>query len=250
MPNLAWGITGASEGLVETFDEVEQVAGLDNVRVTTFITQAGVELVKHFRLQNRLAAISNGEAYREIAAPRIHGATTHLATRFFAGEYQALVVAPCTSNTLCKFSAGICDTPVTNAAMWAVKGGVSVFILQTHITMGHVESPLFVRIKDALCRRCDVCQATEICPVNAIARKKDKYPRIHLMKCVRCGECVSVCPYDAIATGEKFRLNRRIVDQEASERVGEIKGMAVLTESRQVGTTLKRYAAEPPKGIP
>lgn len=249
MPNLAWGITGASEKLLATFDEVEKIAQIENVRITTFLSQAGVEIVKHFSLQNRLAAISNGEAYREIVAPKTHGATTYIATRFFAREYETLLVAPCTSNTMCKFAAGVCDTPVTNAAMWAVKGGVSVFVLQTHMAIGMAESPMFVRLKDDVCRRCDVCPPTEACPVNAIVRKRDKYPRISQLKCVRCGDCARACPYDAIAIREKLRLNRRMVDQEAVERVAEIKGMAVLTEPRQVETTLRRYAVETPDGL-
>ena len=244
MPNLAWGITGASDKLLDTFAEVEKIAAMDNVRITTFISQAGVELVKHFGLQSRLTAISDGSPWREIVGPRTHGESAYLACRFFAREYEALLVAPCSSNTLCKLSAGICDTPVTNAAMWAAKGNLSVFLLQTHMTMGQCDSPLFVRVKDEACKRCDVCPPVEVCDAEAISRSKDKFPRIRLFKCVRCGDCVPACPFGAVASGERFRLNRRMVDQEAAERVTEIKGMAVLGETRQIEPTLKRYAVE------
>ena len=247
MPNLAWGITGASDKLLATFDEVEKAASQDDVRVTTFITQAGVEIIRHFRLQDRLAAISNGEPYREIVAPKTHGASTWLACRFFAREYETLLVAPCTSNTLCKFCSGVSDTPVTNAASWAVKAGVSVFILQTHMTLGRMDSPMFVRLKDKACKRCDDCPPEKTCRYEAITRKKAKYPRINMLKCVRCGDCVPACPYDAIAMGERYRLSHRIVDQEAAERVSQIKGMAILTETRQIKTTLKRYTTTIPR---
>ena len=244
MPNLAWGITGASDKLHGAFDEVEQVAALEGVRITTFITQAGVELVKHYRLQSRLAAISDGSPWREVVGPRTHGESYYLACRFFAQEYEALLVAPCTSNTLCKLAAGISDNAVTNAAMWAAKGNVSVLVLQTHMTIGHCESPLFVRVKEELCQRCDVCQPAELCPTDALYRKKSNYPRVHFFKCNRCGECVSACSHGAVVTGERFRLNRRMVDQQAAESLAEIKGMAVLREARQIGPALKRYAVE------
>jgi dihydromethanopterin reductase (acceptor) len=243
MPNLAWGITGASDKLEATFDQMEKVAAIKDVRVTTFITQAGVEVVKHYSLHKRLAALSNGEPFREIIGPKTHGAATYIACRFFAREYETLLVAPCTSNTLCKFSAGIADTPVTIAADWAIKAGLSIFVLQTYMTMGMKEYPGMVRLDPETCRRCDDCPPERACKYGAITRRH-KYPYINLLKCVGSLACVKACPYNAIKTGEKFRLVRRMVDQEAAERVSEIKGMAVLNETRQIEPTLKRYAVE------
>ena len=245
MANLAWGITGASDKLLETFDAVEKVAALDNVRITTFISQAGIEIVRSFSLQNRLKAVSNGEPYREIVTPKTHGASTHIACRFFAGEYEAYVVAPCSGNTMAKVRVGIADTPVTGAASWALKGGVSVFLLQTHLTIGRIKYPLAVRVIDEKCKRCDDCPPAQACRYEAITRKS-KYPVVNFLKCVRCGDCVGPCPYGAIAQGEQHRMNRRMVDQQNAEELSQIKGIVILTETRQVTPTLQRYTVRLP----
>ena len=245
MTNLAWGITGAADKLEATFEEVEKVAALEDVRVTTFITKAGVEVVVYRGLKDRLAAISNGEPFREICSARSHGATSHLSRRFFSRAYEALLIAPCSSNTLCKLNCGIADTPVTNAACWALKGGCSVFVLQTHLTISRHEYPFKVRIKEDACRRCDACPPERICEFDAIKRKR-KFPIIDPLKCKPCGECVSACPYDAVVADETFRLSKRMVDQEAAESLSKVKGVAVLKETRQIGQTLQRYTVKLP----
>ena len=245
MVNLAWGITGASDKLEASFDQMEKIAAMEDVRISTFITQPGIEVILYYGLKKRLEAISNGDPYREICTPKTHGAAAYLAARFFAGEYEALMVAPCSSNTLCKLRYGLADTPVTTAAMWCIKGGRPCFILQTHLSIAHFDSPLFVRLKEADCRRCDDCPPETACRYQAITRKA-KTPVINILKCRRCGDCVPVCPHNAIATRERIRMNKRMVDQEGSEQVAKVKNMAVLTEARQVFTTLQRYAVSLP----
>jgi len=245
MLNLAWGITGASDHLEATFDEMEKIAALEDVRITTFISQPGIELILYFGLKGRLEAMSNGDPYREICTPKTHGASAYLACRFFAGDYEVLFIGPCTSNTLCKLRYGIADTTVTNAAAWALKGGCSVFALQTHLRIGTADNPFYVRVKDEDCQRCDDCPPEHACRYDAIARKK-KFPIINLLKCRRCGDCVSPCPYGAVVGQEHFRLHKRMVDQDAAEALSKVKNMAVLTETRQIFPTLQRYAVSLP----
>ncbi len=245
MVNIAWGITGAYDKLEASFEQVEKIAATEKVRITTFISQAGAELVLHLGLKDRLAAISNGDPYREICTPKTHGASVYLACRFFAREYDVFIIAPCSSNTLCKLYSGIADTPVTTAACWALKGSCPVFVLQTHLSIGKFDSPVFVRLKEGACRRCDVCPPVQACAPLAITRKK-KLPLINLLKCRCCGDCVPACPYGAVAPRESLRLQKRMVDQVAAEKLGETKGVAVLTDPRQISQTLHRYAVQLP----
>jgi len=245
MPNIAWGITGATDKLEATFEQMEKVAAMKDVRITTFISQAGIEIILHCGLKKRLEAISDGGPYREICAPKTHGASMYLTGRFFAKEYEACMVAPCSSNSLCKLRYGLADTPVTSAVCWALKGGCPVFVLQTHLTIAHHDSPLWVRLDETVCRRCDDCPPERACKPRAITRR-NKFPSINLLKCRRCMDCVRACPYNAIVGKERFRLNKRMVDQEAAEELSKVRGLAVLKEPREIGQTLERYCVELP----
>ncbi len=58
----------------------------------------------------------------------------HDASKALAGEYDLVVIAPCTLNTLAKISLGISDSPASCAASQAMKGGYPVLILPTDIS--------------------------------------------------------------------------------------------------------------------
>lgn len=47
--------------------------------------------------------------------------------------------------------------------------------------------------------KCIACgQCVNICPVNAIAIQPDGKPQINTALCIRCGACASMCPTQAI----------------------------------------------------
>lgn len=53
-----------------------------------------------------------------------------------------------------------------------------------------------------MCKGCIAHPCREVCPVGAISFKGDK-SYIDQEKCIKCGKCKSVCPYDAIAKKER-----------------------------------------------
>ncbi|MBS7620315.1 hypothetical protein KEJ21_06705 [Candidatus Bathyarchaeota archaeon] len=136
----AWGITGAGHYLKETFDMVRNISRSGNVSVTTFLTRAGVEVVKAYGLWNALREISPGGYYQEIFTDGDQGASAFKAGRFFRGIYRFLLVSPATANTVAKIVHGIADTLVTNAVAEAQRGSVPIVILPTDLREGIVET--------------------------------------------------------------------------------------------------------------
>ncbi len=63
------------------------------------------------------------------AITRISGLIEHVSFCGEGGSADALLIAPCTANTLCKIAAGIDDTPVTTFATTAIGRGMPVIVV-------------------------------------------------------------------------------------------------------------------------
>jgi len=118
---IAWAITGAGHMLEECIQ-----AALNFDRLDMFLSRAAEEVVRMYRLQERIAG-PKLRIYEETkaSAPQV--------VRLFAGEYRVLVVAPATSNSVAKFVYGISDTLVTNLFAQAGKSRVPVIVYPTDL---------------------------------------------------------------------------------------------------------------------
>ncbi|MEN6412348.1 MAG: 4Fe-4S binding protein [Veillonellales bacterium] len=56
-------------------------------------------------------------------------------------------------------------------------------------------SPKVYSITDT-CRGCDACR--KACPVDAISGNRKEQHYIDPLKCVKCGTCMDICPFNAI----------------------------------------------------
>ena len=129
MKRIAWGITGAGHFLTECVDLVSDLEHVD-----LFLSKAAEEVVRMYRLEERLA--QRTRLYREsrarASAPQI--------ARFFRRDYAWLVVAPATGNTVAKFACGIADSLISNLFAQAGKCRVPTLVLPTDVAP-ELESP-------------------------------------------------------------------------------------------------------------
>ena len=120
---LAWGITGAGHFLPGCADLI-----LDQAEVDLFLSRAAEEVVRMYGLEERLL-ISSRRFYREsrsrASAPQV--------ARFFRGDYDSLIVAPATGNSVAKFSYGIADSLISNLFAQAGKCRVPIIVLPTDV---------------------------------------------------------------------------------------------------------------------
>lgn len=218
---IAWGITGAGHFLRESFDVIKDIKKNNNdLKVTTFLSRAGEEVVRMYGLEDKLKTISGGEYLEELFPESGQGASVPKAGRFLLHKYDALIITPATSNTVAKIAHGIADTLITNITAQAVKGSVPVYIVPVDIS-GTIESRMPFFIDREICMKCELCPPREHCPENAIT------DQIQLLKCTGCGECIKLCSYGAIQGG-LATLRVRDVDSRNVEILKLLEGITVL----------------------
>lgn len=224
---IAWAITGAGHFLRETFDVFKKLKETSpDLKITTFVSLAGEEVIRMYGLADELSRISPGGYLEERFFEREQGASNPKAGRFLLQKYDALVVSPATSNTAAKIAYGIADTIVTNAVAQAVKGGVPVYIVPVDIA-GTIESKMPFSIDREICMKCELCPPSEGCPEHAIA------DQIDLLRCSGCGLCVKLCSFGAIRGG-MAKLKVRDVDARNVGILRELEGITVLDHPRSI----------------
>ena len=130
MARLAWGITGAGHFLVECVEMLERCSQVD-----LFLSRAAEEVVRMYGVEDRLLD-GPVRLFRESRAR----ASAPQVARFFRGDYDCLIVAPATGNTVAKFVHGIADSLITNLFAQAGKSQVPAIVLPTDVSP-EIDSP-------------------------------------------------------------------------------------------------------------
>lgn len=118
MQKIAWGITGAGHYLEETVTLMENFS--QEFEMDVYLSRASEEVLVKYGLYHRLNVM---KVYRDRTA------SSHLVGKFYGQEYDALVVAPATANTVAKCVTGIADNLVTNIFAHAGKNRISTVVL-------------------------------------------------------------------------------------------------------------------------
>ena len=100
-PRLAWAITGSGHFLRECLGLLRGLPATD-----VFLSAAAHEVLRCYRFELDLPP--DCRVYREGAA------SAPVVGRFYRGGYRALVIAPCSSNSVAKMVLGISDNLITN----------------------------------------------------------------------------------------------------------------------------------------
>jgi len=116
MGKSAWCITGAGHLLRETAEVLGGIADID-----IFVSPAGLEVVSIYKVSLPTKPISDKSA------------STITTKNFYSGEYDRLIIAPATSNSVAKFVCGISDSLVTNLFAQAGKAKVPIIVFPTDL---------------------------------------------------------------------------------------------------------------------
>jgi archaeoflavoprotein AfpA len=135
---VAWGITGSGDRLIEIVEVMKAVKKnyQDEVDIRVFLSKAGDQVIKYYKLSDELE-----ENFNRIWV-EINSNTPFLAGQLQLGNYDFLLIAPATSNTVAKISLGIADSLLTNSAIMALKSFVSVYLMPSDLKEGIMTTKL------------------------------------------------------------------------------------------------------------
>jgi len=216
---ILWCITGAGHFLQECTDIMER-----SQDVTVAFSSAGEEVARMYGLFDRIKKISV-----ETIIESEQGASFPMCGRMVKGEYDRLLVAPCTANTVAKAVNGIADSLVSNLIAQAQKSGIPAVILPTD-SEGSQRTRIPVTIESDKCKNCEICPPMEDCPAVYLAERI----RINLLKCNSCMNCISLCRYGAITFGEEIKVHPRKIDMENLEMLKRMKGIKVIRNPEEI----------------
>jgi archaeoflavoprotein AfpA len=150
---IAWGITGSGDRIVETVETLKEMQKQyeDAVDVRVFVSKAGDQVVKYYKLFNDL------EKNFDKVWVEINANAPFLAGQLQVKRYEFLLLAPATSNTVAKIALGLADSLLSNAAIMAQKAFVPTYIMPCDYKPGIIttilpdgsEMKLRVRKEDA-----------------------------------------------------------------------------------------------------
>jgi dihydromethanopterin reductase (acceptor) len=159
------------------------------------------------------------------------GFSSPLVGRLAKGEYDLVIVSPCTANTVAKIVAGIADSLITNVVAQAVKSATPAYIVPTDFEkIQETTVPLLIDPK--ACRNCEVCPPLDNCPKNAIYR--DESIRLNPLRCDACRACIDNCAYSAISFGSRVRVHIRALDIANTRKLQAMEGITVFKHPREI----------------
>jgi archaeoflavoprotein AfpA len=122
---IAWGITGSGDRIEETVQAMIRLQEKydDYVDVRVFVSRAGEQVIKYYKLFNIL------EKHFDKVWVEINANSPFLAGQLQVKRYEFLLLAPATSNTVAKISLGLADSLLTNATIMAQKAFVPSYIM-------------------------------------------------------------------------------------------------------------------------
>ena len=122
---VAWGITGAGDKLKETLQIMGGIkAEYDGrVGIEVYLSKMANMVTRMYGIYEELE-----ETFGRVMVEK-NANSPFITGRLQLGEFEFMILAPATSNTVAKLAYGISDTMLTNGAIQALKAYVPVYVM-------------------------------------------------------------------------------------------------------------------------
>lgn len=136
---ILWCITGAGQFLKECVEILDKNKNVQTVA----ISEAGEDVLKMYGIK---LAIKHKILERE------QGKAFPFCGKVCKGDYDIIIAAPVTSNTIAKLAYGISDSLITVIVTQAIKSEIPVYLLPTDISEGYSITPkgrkIYVKVRE------------------------------------------------------------------------------------------------------
>ncbi|MCW4049659.1 MAG: archaeoflavoprotein AfpA [Candidatus Bathyarchaeota archaeon] len=134
---IAWGVTGSGDKLIETYEVMKALKKKhgNKLIIEVFLSKAGEKVAKFYRLSDELERFDKHWVEKDANTPFLSG-------RLQLNEFDILLVAPATSNTVAKIAVGISDSLISNSAIQAIKGFIPVYIMPVDYHEGTITTTI------------------------------------------------------------------------------------------------------------
>jgi len=131
---VAWGITGSGDRILDTVDVMKEMKKKyeEVVDIRVYISKAGEQVAKYYKLFPEL------DSEFDKMWVEINANAPFLAGQIQMGQFEFMLIAPTTSNSVAKISLRIADTMITNAAVMSQKVMLPLYIMPSDFKEGTV----------------------------------------------------------------------------------------------------------------
>jgi archaeoflavoprotein AfpA len=127
---VVWGISGSGDKMPETVAAMVAVREVLDLEITAAVSIAGVRVLRWYKLTETVEAIAKAvKIEKDANSPFITGPLQ-------IGQYDCLLVAPATANSVAKIAHGIEDTMLTNAVGQTAKSTTPIYIMPVDLRPG------------------------------------------------------------------------------------------------------------------
>lgn len=135
---VAWGITGSGDKIIETVKIMQEIREkyIDEYDIRIYVSKAGDQVLKYYGLFKEL------EVEFDRTWVEVNANAPFLAGQIQLGQFEFMLIAPATSNTVAKISLRIGDALLPNSAIMGQKAGIPIYIMPSDFEEGVVVTQL------------------------------------------------------------------------------------------------------------
>ncbi len=127
---VVWGISGSGDKMPETVAAMAQARERLDLEITAAVSIAGERVLRWYKLRETVDEIAKSvKIEKDANSPFITGPLQ-------IGQYDCLLVAPATANSVAKIVHGIEDSMLTNAVGQTAKSTTPIYIMPVDLRPG------------------------------------------------------------------------------------------------------------------
>ena len=135
---IVWAITGSGDRIIETTKIMKEINKKyeNEFDIRVYISKAGDQVLKYYGLFKEI------ELDFDKTWVEVNSNAPFLAGQIQLGQFEFMLIAPTTSNTVAKISLRIADSLIPNAAIMGQKVGIPIYIMPSDVEEGVVITKL------------------------------------------------------------------------------------------------------------